>query len=202
MTTRSVDLNLHSVLFNPEAARRNLTVFMKLLERGVERNKHVDPTVLYGSPDDKDAKDITALPMSTLMRDREPRNVNNMMETLRYVRNEFYLALRSPVRGVYTWLMLVVMYCTPYFITMVCANTEQALAELYFRDFRKRMDEMIYGEMCPKKPSRHVAQTDVRVIRPNELPSAIVHSEQATFRCIQRLTRSQTLPLPAGTNSQ
>lgn len=143
--------------------------------------------LIYGEYKEKKSSAPDAVPFRQLLRDGELPDYSNPDTLLSIVKTRLQEAAQQAHPLVLVWIMLLFMFVSTEFNSMVCKNTEQKLATGYFEKFHERFNMGVFGHVIPKKPRKKIPSSEDQILHPCDHPLQIVLKERLLFMRLQRL---------------
>lgn len=143
--------------------------------------------LICGEYKEKKSSAPDAVPFRQLLRDGELPDYSNLHTLLCIVKNRLEEVVKQAHPLVLVWIMLLFMFVSTEFNSLVCKNTEQKLAVGYFDTFQERFSMGIFGHVIPKKPRKKIPLSDDQLLHPCDHPLQIVLKERLLFMRLQRL---------------
>jgi len=182
------NLNLRNVLCDKDSQVKNIEVMIGVLEKAVANAPPgTERGLIYGEYKEKKYSAPDAVPFRQLLRDGELPDYSNLHTLLGIVKNRLQEAALQANPLVLVWIMLLFMFVSTEFNSMVCKNTEQKLAVGYFNTFEERFNMAVFGHVIPKKPRKKIPLSEDQLLHPCDHPLQTVLKERLVFMRLQRL---------------
>lgn len=183
-----LNLNLRNVLFDPSAQKKNIEVMIGTLETAVMNvPPGIDKGLVYGDYLEHEKPTAESLPFRQLLRENVLPDYTDLHTLLDIVKKHMSVAVAQSQPLVLVWIMLLFMFVSTEFRSLVCENTEQHLASSYFERFEERFVMSTFGHVVPKKPRKKIVTED-QILHPCDTPLEIVLKERLLFMRLQRAT--------------
>lgn len=182
------NLNLRNVLFDKDSQVKNIEVMIGVLEKAVANAPPgTERGLIYGEYKEKKSCEPDAVPFRQLLRDGELPDYSNLHTLLSIVKKQLQEVVLQAHPLVLVWIMILFMFVSTEFNSMVCKNTEQKLAIGYFDKFADRINMAVFGHVIPKKPRKKIPLNEDQILHPCDHPLQIVLNERLLFMRLQRL---------------